>query len=151
MIESKKQRGLAAAFRERSLRCTPQRYAVLDFLVRHPVHATAEEIFRAVNRLDPRASRATVYNSLHALTEAGLVREVPLDGKAARFDANVERHHHFVCDVCGRVEDIDWFELPRLGHHAPLAERAIRGYEIIFRGICTHCRAKTSKKEQPDV
>jgi Fe2+ or Zn2+ uptake regulation protein len=59
----------------------------MEFLVRRPVHATADEIHRALNRSDPRASRATVYNSLRALIEAGLVREVILEGAAARFDA----------------------------------------------------------------
>src|ERR1700730_11089024 len=103
------------AVRDRGLRCTPQRYVVLDYLVRHPVHATEDDIHRAVNRSDLRASRATVYNNLHALAKAGLVREVHLDGKSVRFDANVERHHHFICERCGRVEDIRWFGFPVLG------------------------------------
>ena len=97
---------IARAFSGCGLRCTPQRYAVLHFLMKHPLHATADEIYRAVNRSDPRASRATIYNNLRALTKAGLIREVHLEGKAARFDANIKRHHHFVCERCGKVEDI---------------------------------------------
>ena len=65
---------IAEAFRAASLRCTPQRYAVLEYLASSTRHATAEEIFEAVNRTDPRSSRATVYNSLNALVRAGLVR-----------------------------------------------------------------------------
>ena len=106
---------IEASFRRAGLRCTPQRYGVMEFLVRRPVHATADEIHRALNRSDPRASRATVYNSLRALIKAGLVREVILEGSAARFDAKVYRHHHFICDRCGRVEDIEWFDLGRAG------------------------------------
>jgi ferric uptake regulator family protein len=49
------------------------------------------EIYRAVNRSDPRASRATVYNNLHALAQAGLVREVHLEGKSVRIDTNTVR------------------------------------------------------------
>lgn len=138
MIESNKD--LVPAFRSRGLRCTPQRYAVLDWLARRPLHATAEEIFRAVNRSDPRASRATVYNSLHALVRAGLVREVPLEGNAARFDANINPHHHFVCDRCGAVEDIDWSGLPALPHPAALGRRTVNRCEIVFRGLCEACR-----------
>jgi DNA-binding transcriptional ArsR family regulator len=74
---------LRQAFLAADVRPTVQRYAVLQHLARHGVHATAEEIFRAVNRQDPRASRATVYNSLKSLTRAGLVREVISEGKAA--------------------------------------------------------------------
>jgi len=133
---------ILAAFSDRGLRCTPQRYVVLDYLVRHPVHASADEIFRAVNRADPRASRATVYNSLHALAEAGLVRQVHLEGKSVRFDANIDRHHHFVCERCGRVEDIRWFGVPRLSERSQLGARVIRDYEMVFRGACEVCSAK---------
>ncbi|HEU5022030.1 MAG TPA: transcriptional repressor, partial [Bryobacteraceae bacterium] len=63
------------------LRCTPQRYAVMAFLLEHPGHPTAAEIFDAVNRLDPRSSRATTYNNLHDLVGAGLVREVAVEGR----------------------------------------------------------------------
>ena len=129
---------LRQAFRAAAVRPTVQRYAVLQHLARHGVHATAEEIFRAVNRQDPRASRATVYNSLKSLTRAGLVREVISDGKAARFDAGLHPHHHFVCDRCGEVEDIAWFELPAAGTPL-LGTRQVRSFEVVFRGVCEKC------------
>jgi len=129
---------LREAFRAAEVRPTVQRYAVLHYLARHGVHATAEEIFRAVNRQDPLASRATVYNSLKSLTRAGLVREVISEGKAARFDASLHPHHHFVCERCGQVEDIAWFELPAAGR-APLGARQMRSFEVVFRGVCEKC------------
>ena len=54
--------------------------------MRHPAHATAEDIFHTANRSDARASRATVYNSLRSLARAGMVREAFSQGKAARFE-----------------------------------------------------------------
>ena len=131
---------LDRAFQAAALRPTAQRYAVLEFLARHPVHATAEEIFHAVNRSDPRASRATVYNNLHSLAKAGLVREVLGEGKAARFDANLQPHHHFICEGCGTIEDIPWFDLPPGAERSALGRREVRNYEIVFRGACTRCR-----------
>ncbi|HEY1341198.1 MAG TPA: transcriptional repressor, partial [Bryobacteraceae bacterium] len=95
------------------LRCTPQRYAVMGFLLEHSGHPTAAEIFDAVNRVDPRSSRATIYNNLRDLVRAGLVREVAVEGRAARFDAKGTKHHHFICDRCGNVEDMDWYDVPR--------------------------------------
>ena len=80
------------------LRCTPQRYAVMAFLMEHNRHPTAVEIFEAVNRVDPRSSKATIYNNLRDLVQAGLVREVAVEDRAARFDAKGMRHHHFICD-----------------------------------------------------
>ena len=74
------------------LRCTPQRYAVMAFLMEHTSHPTAAEIFEAVNRVDPRSSRATTYNNLRDLVKAGLVREVAVEGRAGRFDLEGMRH-----------------------------------------------------------
>src|SRR5690242_7608050 len=126
------------------LRCTPQRYAVMAFLRDHPQHPTAAEIFEAVNRADPRSSRATVYNNLRDLVRAGLVREVAVEGRAARFDAQHVRHHHFVCDRCGNVEDVDWYDIPRPAP-AKLGARRVRECEVIFRGLCTKCAPRQSK------
>src|SRR6266536_1222509 len=98
---------------ESGLRCTPQRYAVMAFLMEYNRHPTAAEIYEAVNRVDPRSSRATTYNNLRDLVEAGLVRSVAVEGRAARYDATGARHHHFICDRCGNVEDIDWCKVPR--------------------------------------
>lgn len=137
---------LCEAFRAAALRPTAQRYAVLEFLALRPVHATAEEIYGAVNRADPRVSRATVYNNLRSLARAGLVREVVSEGKAARFDANLRRHHHFICERCGKVEDIVWFDLPPPAGKAALRGRAVRRYEIVFRGACARCRQPHSKR-----
>ncbi len=120
------------------LRCTAQRYAVLAFLMECTGHPTASEIFEGVNRLDPRSSRATTYNNLRDLVQAGLVREVAAEGRAARFDAKDMRHHHFICDRCGNVEDIDWYSVPKPSSGS-LGKRILREYELIFRGLCAKC------------
>src|SRR5262249_39814359 len=118
---------------ERSgLRCTPQRYAVMAFLMECEGHPTAAEIFKSVNRADPRSSRATTYNNLRDLVQAGLVREVAVEGRAARFDAKDSRHHHFICDRCGKVEDLQWYDVPK-PRSGSLGNRVLREYELIFR------------------
>jgi Fur family transcriptional regulator, peroxide stress response regulator len=126
------------SFEDSGLRCTPQRYAVMAFLMEHTEHPTAAEIFKAVNRVDPRSSRATTYNNLRDMVRAGLVREVAVEGRSARFDAKGMRHHHFICDRCGNVEDMEWYDVPRpaLGS---LGKRILLECELIFRGLCTKC------------
>lgn len=128
------------------LRCTPQRYAVMAFLMEHTGHPTAAEIFEGVNRLDPRSSRATTYNNLRDLVEAGLVREVAVEGRAARFDAKGMRHHHFICDRCGTVEDLEWYEVPRPAS-GTLGKRMLRECELILRGLCTKCAPRNTSHE----
>lgn len=120
------------------LRCTPQRYAVMAFLMESHRHPTAAEIFAAVNRLDPRCSRATTYNNLRDLVKSGLVREVAVEGRAARFDAKGTPHHHFICDRCGAVEDLEWYDVPKPAARS-LGKRRLRECEVIFRGLCTKC------------
>ena len=129
---------IKSALASSGLRSTPQRYAVMAFLMEQAGHPTAAEIFEAVNRVDPRSSRATIYNNLRDLVEAGLVREVAMEGRAARFDAKGLRHYHFICDRCGKVEDVDWYDVPQPAA-ASLGERVLRECELIFRGLCVEC------------
>ena len=132
---------ILAAFREHKVRCTPQRFTILDYLNRNANHPTAEEIFKAINRSDPRASLATVYKSLHALASAGLIREVTVEGNAVRFESNMGRHHHFVCDRCGKIEDLEWYKVPRPASRS-LGKRILRESELVFRGLCVKCAAR---------
>jgi Fur family peroxide stress response transcriptional regulator len=127
------------------LRCTPQRYAVMAFLLECNRHPTAAEIFEAVNLLDPRSSKATVYNNLRDLVQAGLVREVAVEGRAARFDAKGARHHHFICDRCGSVEDLEWYEVRKPAARS-LGKRVVRECELIFRGLCTQCAPRHASR-----
>jgi Fur family peroxide stress response transcriptional regulator len=110
----------------------------MAFLMEHNRHPTAVEIFKGVNRVDPRSSRATTYNNLRDLVRAGLVREVAVEGRSARFDAKGMRHHHFICDRCGNVEDIEWYGVPKPAAGS-LGKRILRECELIFRGLCTKC------------
>ena len=126
------------------LRCTPQRYAVLACLMDHKGHPTAAEIFTAVNRVDPRSSRATTYNNLRDLVKAGLVREVDVEGRAGRFDLEGMRHHHFICDRCGNVEDVEWYDVPKPASRS-LGKRVVRECQLIFRGLCAKCAQRASR------
>ncbi len=130
---------------DRGLRCTTQRYAVMSFLMDHKGHPTAAEIFKAVNSVDPRSSRATTYNNLRDLVRAGLVREVAVEGRAGRFDATGMRHHHFICDRCGNVEDVDWYNVPKPASRS-LGKRVVRECQVIVRGLCTKCAARRAAR-----
>lgn len=139
------QQSIKRALAGSGLRSTPQRYAVMSFLMAQEGHPTAAEIFAAVNRFDPRSSRATIYNNLRDLVHAGLVREVAVEGRAARFDAKGTRHHHFICDRCGCVEDVGWYDVPRPVPGA-LGKRVLRACELIFRGLCSRCASRRASR-----
>ena len=138
-------KAIKRSLEDSGLRCTPQRYAVMGFLMACNRHPTAAEIFEAVNVLDPRSSRATVYNNLRDLVQAGLVREVAVEGRAARFDAKGTRHHHFICDRCGDVEDLEWYDIRKPASRS-LGNRVLRECELIFRGLCTKCAPRHASR-----
>jgi Fe2+ or Zn2+ uptake regulation protein len=130
---------LSDRLREKGLRVTQQRVAVLEYLLTTPSHPTAEEVGSAVNRAVPTASRASVYNVLHSLKESGLIEELVLDDAVARYDANLDRHHHFICRACGAVEDVP-FETFREAPRPRLAEgHIVEDYTVTMRGVCPGC------------
>ncbi len=128
---------------------TSQRYCVMAYLMENPGHPTAADIFEGVNCLDPRSSRATVYRNLHELVEAGLVREVAVEGRSARFDLKGTLHHHFICDRCDKVENVDWYDLPQPPPQL-VGDRVIRESELILRGLCADCASATSPHENAE-
>lgn len=130
---------ILASFHQHGVRCTSQRYAILDYLLRRQTHPTAEEIYTEINHADPRASLATVYKALHTMAKAGLIRELNLGGNAIRFESKIGLHHHFVCEGCGRIEDIHWLDLPQLMDKIDVGPRKLQGYEVVLRGLCESC------------
>ncbi|MGE5346810.1 MAG: Fur family transcriptional regulator [Acidithiobacillales bacterium] len=125
--------------KEKGLRVTNPRVAVLSYLAGVTHHPTADEIREAVNLLAPTA-RASIYNVLHSLRAAGLVSEVVVDDDAVRYDANLSRHHHFVCVACGAVEDIPWDAVPRFQKRRLPGGQTVEGVSVTLRGRCSACR-----------
>ena len=96
-----------AQLRTADLRVTRPRLAVLEAVHTHP-HADTETIFSAVRTGLPDVSRQAVYDVLHALTAAGLVRRIQPSGSVARYESRVgDNHHHVVCRSCGVIADVD--------------------------------------------
>lgn len=125
--------------KSKGLRVTPQRFAVYANLLSRSDHPTVETILADLNRDFPVSSQATIYSSLQALREVGLVQEVLLEEGVCRYDANVDPHHHFCCHRCGAIEDIPWetFECVDMKNLRPGIQGA--SYEVTVRGWCDRC------------
>lgn len=128
-----------------AMRVTRPRVAVLRAVHGNP-HAETDVIIRAVRRELPEVSHQTVYDSLHALTAAGLVRRIQPSGSVARYEARVgDNHHHVICRECGAIADVDC----AVGGAPCLQPADDHGYEIdqaevIYWGRCASCRASAS-------
>lgn len=125
----------------RGLKMTPQRRAIADFLQSAKHHPTADEILSAVNRRFPMTSRATVYNTLNWLKEAGMVKEI-FEAGQVRFDPNTGEHHHFVCRKCGRVEDIECDLIGAMKVCSLPGRQKVENLEVTLRGLCVGCQKK---------
>jgi Fe2+ or Zn2+ uptake regulation protein len=133
---------LMIAMRERGLRVTPQRMAIVAQLAGNTEHPTVEALFDAARLEMPAISLKTVYQTVHDLEALGEVRLLDVGTGQVRVDPNVEhRHHHVVCGSCGRVRDVE-VEFPdvtlprrlRAGFH-------VDAVDVIFRGSCAACAA----------
>lgn len=122
------------------LRVTPQRYAVYANLLLRTDHPTVEQILTDLNQDGPVSSQATVYNSLQALRNVGLVREVLLEEGVSRYDANVQPHHHFRCSQCGYIEDVPWETFAEITEADLRPGLTPKSYEVTIQGVCDRCQ-----------
>ncbi|WP_067491019.1 Fur family transcriptional regulator [Actinomadura hibisca] len=135
----------ADALRGAGLRVTAARVAILD-TVRAGHHLDVETITGGVRDRVGHVSTQAVYEALHALTAAGLVRRIEPAGSPARFEGRVgDNHHHLVCRRCGAVEDVDC----AVGHAPCLDPSDAAGFlvdeaDVTYWGLCPACRADTA-------
>ena len=128
--------------RSADLRVTRPRVAVLHAVHTNP-HADTDTVIRAVREELPDVSHQAVYDSLHALTAAKLVRRIQPSGSLARYESRVaDNHHHVVCRICGAIADVDC----AAGSTPCLTASNDHGFEIdeaevIYWGICPECSA----------
>ena len=138
-------RDLEHLLRETGLRVTRPRLAVLRAVRDHP-HADTESVITAVRRDLPALSHQAVYDSLNALTAAGVVRRIQPAGSVARYEARVgDNHHHVVCRGCGTIADVDCSVgsspcLTASHDHGFVIEEA----EVVYWGTCPTCASAAS-------
>lgn len=131
-----------STLRDHGLRATAPRLAVLDVVGRLP-HSTADTVLQAVRESRPTVSVQAVYDVLHALTRAGLLRRIEPAGHPARYERRVDdNHHHVVCRGCGALDDVDC----AVGHAPCLVPSSTSGFsvetaEVTYWGLCPACRA----------
>jgi Fur family transcriptional regulator, peroxide stress response regulator len=130
---------IVKTLKAKGLRVTPQRFAVYANLLSRNDHPTVEQLSIDLNQYCPVSSQATIYSSVQALREAGLIREVLLEAGVSRFDAIVAPHHHFHCQQCGSIEDISWDALPVVEFDRLRTGLKAQTYETTVRGYCDRC------------
>ncbi len=127
-------------FRADGRKVTPQRQSIFRILQGHDAHPSAEAVFEEARAEMETISLRTVYQTLNDLVEMGELGMLDLGTGSARFDPNVEtHHHHLVCTSCGRVRDLHAdFDSIRVPAGAEQGFR-VGSAEVVFRGLCEDC------------
>ena len=133
---------LVSSLREEGFRITPQRVAILDYLLKTDDHPSAEYIHKIIQKKYPMVSLSTVYKTLHLLKEKKLVNEIEVSGES-RFDAHTDAHINLVCMKCGKIDDVDEETLKEIQNRAAKKSKylILKGnFELI--GYCNICKSK---------
>jgi Fur family transcriptional regulator, iron response regulator len=130
--------GSIELLRRAGLRPTRQRMTLCQLLFSNGGrHVTADVIYTAAAEAGMQMSRATVYNTLHQLTDAGLLRQIGVDGSKSYFDSNPTAHHHFFVDQEDRL-----FDVPAPGVAIDTLPQPLPGYEIAGVDVVVHLRRR---------
>jgi len=141
---------MLGALRAAGLRLTPQRSAICQALAGNREHPTAQTLFEQLRVHHPTLSRATVYNTLNTLVDAGLLLELASTGnRNAHFDPDVSPHVHLVCIACEQIDDMEDRALAGLARRvAQPSGFEVRRAGLAYYGLCPRCQ-KTQRRGQP--
>lgn len=134
--------------KEKGLKLTHHRLAILKYISDHRNHPTAEQIYNYLKKSDPGLSRTTIYNNLETLTNTHIIKQLTICPTEHHYDFNDTMHHHFICKDCGAIFDID-IQCP--------AESKIKKYVIsqghridevhgYLKGLCRDCLNKKGNR-----
>ena len=128
------------------VRITPQRHAILEFLIQSMIHPTADDIYKALEAKFPNMSVATVYNNLRVFRESGLVKELTFGDSSSRFDFVTNEHYHIMCDSCGKIVDFHYPGLDEVEHLAShVTGFQVNSHRMEIYGTCPACIIQATK------
>ncbi|MEB2301854.1 MULTISPECIES: peroxide-responsive transcriptional repressor PerR [Lysinibacillus] len=128
------------------VRITPQRHAILEYLIQTMAHPTADEIYKALEGKFPNMSVATVYNNLRVFREVGLVKELTFGDASSRFDFVTNDHYHMICECCGKIVDFHYPGLDEIEHFASqVTGFDVHSHRLEIYGTCPSCKDVSAK------
>ena len=128
---------------EKKLRHSHQRDMIYNYMISTKEHPSAEMIYDELKKVEPMLSLGTVYRNLKLLEELGMVKKVTSVNNVERYDAMTSDHIHFVCDKCGCVMDLPYFDNNEVKAKFDGQIGAnIEWVNIILGGTCECCKNK---------
>ena len=132
--------------KQAGIRITPQRHAILEYMIQFMSHPTADEIYKALEDKFPNMSVATVYNNLRVFKDAGLIKELNYSDASSRFDFVTHDHYHIMCEDCGKIVDFQYPGLDEIEHCASqVTGFQVNSHRLELYGTCATCLAAKQK------
>ncbi len=129
---------------QHQIRPSRQRLDIFEFMLHHQFHPTADLIYQALVKDYPSLSKTTIYNTLKTFLQAGIIRDITIDGDETRFDVVTENHGHFKCEHCGTIFNFR-FDIDLTNIH-DLDTFDVRDKQVYFKGTCPECLKKTQDR-----
>jgi Fur family peroxide stress response transcriptional regulator len=128
--------------REKGLRVTPQREAILDHLLDTDEHPSARQIWEAAREKLPGISLSTVYSSLAELSRLGLIKGLEFNEMENRYEGNLAHHINLICTRCGKISD--YLTAHTIDMEQVRATTKFRAFQSRFElyGVCENCAKK---------
>lgn len=133
--------------REQEYKVTPQRIAILEAIITAQNYPTVDQIYQQVASKYPAINLATIYHTLHLMTELGLLQELKFSNIGSRYDPNTSPHANIICLKCGEIYDYNsesirnlWSEIISELLTKPIAQR------LDLYVVCNKCAEITSKE-----
>ena len=115
-----------------------QRMAIMEYLIKNPIHPTADIIFNELYPSIPTLSKTTVYNTLKLFQENGAALAISIDEKNMRYDGDISQHAHFKCIKCDSIYDLPMqnMETVKVDNTEKLT---IQECHLYYKGYCEKC------------
>ncbi|WP_172373473.1 peroxide-responsive transcriptional repressor PerR [Sporosarcina jiandibaonis] len=139
-------RGALDTLKENGVRITPQRHAILEYLVTSKSHPTADEIYKSLASTFPNMSVATVYNNLRVFQGVNLIKELPYGDSSSRFDFVTHDHYHIICTECDKIVDFHYPGLEEVEHLAShVTGFQVNAHRMEVYGTCPICAGNVTE------
>ena len=134
--------------RERGLRITPQRLAVIDVLVeKGHLHPGARFIYKEARKKSRSLSLSTTYATINEFARHGVIKTLQFDGVENRCEGNLDEHINLICERCGKITD---YKIPPSLDQRDVAKRTgfmITNNRLEYYGYCRDCRQDKKRRK----
>ena len=127
---------------EYGIKPSVQRIVIMEYLMTHRTHPTADEVYTALCDSIPTLSKTTVYNTLKLFAQQKAALMLTINDNLVRFDGDTSLHSHFLCRRCGRVHDLPYSGKKREARELQIEGHAVEEIHHYYKGICKECKEK---------